>query len=246
MTSPFILTRLEDHILTIEFNRVEKKNAITSDMYATMRETLEDAAHNDDVHVVLLRGKDGIFTAGNDLDDFNNRPKDGPSQGHQFLRVIQKFEKPVIAEVAGLAIGIGVTVLLHCDLVYVAENTRLRMPFVNLGICPEAGSTYLLPQRAGHLAAAELFLLGDFFSPQEAREHGICNRVCSEADLTDFVWEQAQKLANQNPRAVQETKKLMKLGSTEAAADQIETESVIFNQLLQSDASRQARANTIK
>ncbi len=246
MTDAPIQISQEDAILVIELNRAEKKNAITSDMYAALRNALEEADQNDDVRVILLRGKGGVFTAGNDLGDFNNRPKDGPSQGHRFLRVLQQVKKPIIAEVQGLAIGIGVTLLLHCDLVYADAETRFRLPFVNLGLCPEAGSTLLLPLKAGHRAASELLLLGDFFSAEQALQNGILNAVLPAEELNGFVKEQAKKLAAQNPQAVLETKRLLKERWDVPTAARIEQECEIFDRLLKSDASRAARAQTLK
>jgi len=246
MSEQFIKTRIQDHVQIIELDRVDKKNAINNDMYARMRTMLEDGDANTDVRVILIRGKGGIFTAGNDLGDFNNRPKNGPSKGHLFLRALHHVKKPLIAQVEGLAIGIGVTLLLHCDLVYAASNARLRLPFVNLGICPEAGSTLLLPQKAGHRAASELFLFGDYFTPEEGKEHGIVNRILPPDEIDDFVWEQTQKLVQQNPQALIETKRLMKAHLQDATTDQIEAEAITFNQLLQSDASKNARKETLK
>jgi len=246
MSEQFIKTHVQDHVQIIELDRVDKKNAINNDMYTRLRTMLEDGDANTDVRVILIRGKGNVFTAGNDLGDFNNRPKNGPSKGHLFLRTLHRVKKPLIAQVEGLAIGIGVTLLLHCDLVYAASNARLRLPFVNLGICPEAGSTLLLPQKAGHRAASELFLLGDYFTPEEAKEHGIVNRILPPDDIHDFVWEQAQKLVQQNPQAVMETKRLMKAHLQDATTDQIEAEAITFNRLLQSDASKTARKETLK
>lgn len=246
MTCPHILTNVKDNIQIIEFNRVEKKNAITNDMYQALKLSLEEAEENTDVHVILLRGQGDIFTAGNDLADFNNRPKVGPSFGHQFLRTLQQVKKPIIAEVEGLAIGVGVTLLLHCDLVYVAEQTRLRLPFVNLGLCPEAGSSLLLPLKAGHRAASELILLGDFFTATEAVDHGIANRVLSEDDIHAFTWQQAIKLAAQDPTAITESKKLLKAQHHEASAQRIEEEAVVFKRLLASENSRKMRAKTLE
>ncbi len=246
MTENFIQSHIQEHVCIIELNRVEKKNAITNDMYERLRTCLEEADANGDVHAILLKGKGRIFTAGNDLDDFNNRPKDGPSNGHLFLRTLNRIKKPIVAQVEGLAIGIGVTVLLHCDLVYISKDTRLRMPFVSLGICPEAGSTLLLPQIAGQRVASELFLLGDFFSPQEAKEHGIVNRIVPTDEIDNFVWEQTQKLVRQSPQALIETKRLMKARLQDATFAQIEAEAITFNQLLQSDASKNAREKALK
>ncbi len=245
MTSPHILTTLQDHIQIVTISRIEKKNALTSDMYEALRTAIKTADNNPDVNVILLRGADGVFTAGNDINDFNNRPKDAPSSGQQFMHSLHETQKPIIAQVEGLAIGIGTTMLLHCDLVYVAQDARLRLPFVNLGLCPEAGSSLLLPKRAGHRAASELLLLGDFFSADEAVEHGIANRTIGPDAIADFVWEQALKLAAKDPTAVRESKRLLKTQYADACTVQIKAESVVFNRLLQSDASRKARANTL-
>ena len=245
MTHPHILTSLRDQVQIIEISRIEKKNALTNDMYHALRTEIEGADLNPDVNVILLRGAGGVFTAGNDIHDFKNRPKDAPSPGQQFMHAMNRTAKPIIAQVEGLAIGIGTTMLLHCDLVYVADGTRLRMPFVDLGLCPEAGSSLLLPMRAGHRGASELLLLSDFFTANEAVAHGIANRVLPGDEIADFVWAQALKLAAKDQTAVRESKRLLKSPYADACTKQIDAESAVFSRLLQSETSRKARANTL-
>lgn len=245
MTSPHILTSVREKVQIIEISRIEKKNALTNEMYQALRNAIEDADSDPAINVILLRGANGVFTAGNDIGDFNNRPKDAPSPGQQFMHAMHRTEKPIIAQVEGLAIGIGTTMLLHCDLVYVAKETRLRMPFVNLGVCPEAGSSLLLPMRAGHRGASELLLLADFFTAEEAVLHGIANRALDQDEIADFVWARAVELAAKDPTAIRESKRLLKAHYADACTKQINEESLVFSRLLETEASRKARANTL-
>ena len=151
-----ILNHIDQGVMTLTFNRVDKKNSITSAMYADLADALEQAQQNAQVRVVLIQGHETIFSAGNDIADFlNNPPADQNSPVFRFLRNISTFPKPVLAAVAGPAVGIGTTLLFHCDLVYAGDNAAFSMPFVNLGICPEAASTLLVPQLMGYQRAAE-------------------------------------------------------------------------------------------
>ncbi|MGB1010225.1 MAG: enoyl-CoA hydratase [Thiolinea sp.] len=228
-------------IMSIQLNRPEKRNAITHAMYDTMRAALIDADAHDDVRVIVLHGVEACFTAGNDLADFDTRRSDGLSKGAEFLLAMHEVKKPVIAAVSGLAVGIGVTLLLHCDLVYAADDARFRMPFVNLGLCPEAGSTLLLPAMSGQRAASELLLLGGFFDAEAAIKNGLVNQSMPADQLLAFAFERARQLADQPPEALLETKRLLKSGSYEAVKQRILDESAVFGRLLQSDASKVAR-----
>ena len=177
MSHPNILVDSKDGVVTIEISRREKKNAITSDMYRAMSAALSRARDDSHARVVVLRGQEDMFTAGNDLADFLQRKVGDPSAAIPFLHLIAGFEKPIVAAVAGNAVGIGTTMLLHCDLVYAADNTRFQLPFVNLALCPEGGSSLLLPRVAGYQRAAELLMLGEPFDATTAREAGFVNRV---------------------------------------------------------------------
>ncbi|MDO8439273.1 MAG: enoyl-CoA hydratase, partial [Telluria sp.] len=195
-----ILTSIADGILTIEFNRPERKNAITAVMYQTMADALVAADTDAAVRAVLIIGKPEIFTAGNDLDDFmkNSKPVEGvPAEERpvfQFMRALSGCSKPVVAAVSGAAIGIGTTLLMHCDLVYASESAKFSMPFAQLGLCPEFASSMLLPQVAGYQRAAEKLLLGEAFLAQEALQMGIVSRVLQADELVAFAKGQAAKL----------------------------------------------------
>ena len=183
-----ILTQIEQGVLTITFNRPEKKNAITQAMYQAMADALRAAEQDNAVRAIILTGQPGIFTAGNDLEDFmkNAASIANPSAVppvYQFMRALNECGKPVIAAVSGAAVGIGTTLLLHCDLVYLADNAKLSMPFSQLGLCPEFASSLLVAQAAGHARAAEKLLLGEAFAAQEAFEMGIVTKVLPAAEL---------------------------------------------------------------
>jgi enoyl-CoA hydratase/carnithine racemase len=203
-------------LLSIEFNRLERKNAITAAMYQSMADALLEAEQDSAVRAILIAGKPEIFTAGNDLDDFmkNSAPIPGvPSENRpvfQFMRALHGSTKPVIAAVAGAAIGIGTTMLMHCDLVYCADNAKFSLPFTQLGLCPEFGSSLLLPQLAGTPRAAEKLLLGEAFGAQEAFEMGLVTRVLPAAELRAFAEQQAGKLVALPAASIRTTKALMK------------------------------------
>lgn len=202
---------LKDGIYLIRFNRPEKKNALTPAMYTAMVEGLQKADSDDKVRVVMLTGTDGCFTSGNDLLDFMQTPPTGAeSPVMQFLDAISRFRKPVIAAVNGNAVGIGVTMLLHCDLVYAAGSAIFQFPFVNLGLCPEAGSTLLMPLMMGHQRASQLLLLGEPFGPEEACSAGIVNAVLPGSELLEYARKKALQLAAQPAAAVRLAKSLMK------------------------------------
>ncbi|MGH8446764.1 MAG: enoyl-CoA hydratase [Solimonas sp.] len=211
MSNDHIVTELQDRVLTIRLNRPDKKNAISGAMYKAMAEAFTAAATNDEVRVILLTGTPDSFSSGNDLADFLNTPENaGGNVIAQFMQSMIDTAKPIVAAVSGLAIGIGTTALLHCDLVYAAEKTRFQMPFVNIGICPEFASSLILPALMGHPRAAELILLGEMFSAAKAREYGIVNDVLPDADVQAHARAQALKLAAQPPNAMRTSKALLK------------------------------------
>ena len=195
-----ILTETKDGILRIEIDRPDKKNALTAAMYQAMADAIKAAEADAKVRVVLIHGKADLFTAGNDLQDFlDNRPRDDDRPAFQFLRNISRAQKPIVAAVAGAAVGIGTTMLLHCDLVYAAPNARLQLPFVNLGLVPEAASSLLLPALIGYQRAAELLLLGEPFSAQKAKEIGLVTEVVPEDQLFDTAMAQAKSWRRSPP-----------------------------------------------
>ncbi|MGZ8291356.1 MAG: enoyl-CoA hydratase-related protein, partial [Telluria sp.] len=196
-----ILTTKADGILTIEFNRPERKNAITAAMYQSVADAINEAETDSAIRAILITGKPEIFTAGNDLPDFllNSKPVEGvPPEARpvfQFMRALSGATKPVVAAVSGAAVGIGTTMLMHCDLVYAADNAKFSMPFSQLGLCPEFASSLLFPQLAGYPRAAEKLLLGEAFLAQEAFDMGLVSKVLPLAELLPFAQGQAAKLA---------------------------------------------------
>jgi enoyl-CoA hydratase/carnithine racemase len=206
-----IQSEIQDGILTVRINRPEKRNALTTAMYGSLADALLRADHEPSIRVVLLTGCDDCFTSGNDIADFIAFPPSGSdSPVLRFMHAIMGAEKPIIAAVSGVAVGIGTTLLLHCDLVYAANTALFQMPFVNLGLCPEAGSTLLLPLLMGHQRASELLLLGHQFTASRAEQLGIVNAVLPPEDLLRTAHTTAKQLAAQPAAAVRLTKSLLK------------------------------------
>lgn len=240
-----IQTAISDGVLTIEFDRLDKKNAITAQMYQQMADALRDGAGDDAVRAILIRGKPEIFTAGNDLDDFLRRPPASADDAQkapvfQFLHEISHAGKPVVAAVSGAAVGIGTTMLLHCDLVYASDTARFSLPFAQLGLCPEAASSLLLPRLMGYQRAAEKLLLGEAFDAEEAQRIGLVTRIVAAAELHDFALAQARKLAALPASSLRETKALMKRGEMAAVEARMAEEGEVFRRLLQSPEAREA------
>jgi len=236
-----ILTHTADGVMTITFNRLDKKNSITSAMYTAMADALTQAAGQDAVRVVVIQGHETIFSAGNDIADFlNKRPTNEEAPVYRFLFGISSFPKPIIAAVCGPAVGIGTTLLMHCDLVYAGDNAAFSMPFVNLGLCPEAGSSLLVPQMLGYHRAAEALLLGEPFMAEAALEVGLVNRIVPPLEANTFAQAQARKLALKPISALVETKRLMKMGQAAQVKQQITEESASFGRMLGEPAAREA------
>lgn len=212
MSSTDLIQReFSDNILTLRINRPDKKNALNLAMYQGLADGLRQADGDDTVRVILVCGTDDCFTSGNDLADFLGAPPTGvDSPVMQFLIAISEARKPVVAAVNGLAVGVGVTMLLHCDLAYAGNGASFQMPFVNLGLCPEAGSTLLLPRIMGHQRAAELLLLGETFSADKACSLGIVTEVCPDCDVQAYARKKALQLASQPAAAVRLAKSLLK------------------------------------
>ena len=230
----------KDRIARIELARLEKKNAITTEMYVQMAEALAAADADPGVRSVLIHGAKDCFTAGNDLSDFLKRPPGAKSPSWRFFEVLPALQKPIVAAVGGPAIGIGTTLLLHCDLVYATPETRFQLPFVGLGIVPEFGSTYLLPLLAGYQRAAELMLLGQPFTAEKAREVGIVTAVVPQAELLERAGKAAAALAELPPESIRLTKRLMKSAHAAAVKQQIGEEGRIFVERLASPEAKQA------
>lgn len=240
-TSPHVRVEIDGGICTITFHRPRKKNALTVAMYEAIVAGFDAARSRADVRVILLRGSEGVFTAGNDLADFMQAPPTGPdSPVARLLSNLVACEKPIVAAVQGVAIGIGVTMLLHCDLVYAGENARFQMPFVNLGLCPEAASSYLLPRLMGHQRAAELLLLGEPFSAAVAHEYGLVNQVLADEAVLDRAQQIAGVLAKKPPKAIRESKRLMRAGQREAIERAMAAEAEVFVAGLRSPEAAEA------
>jgi len=236
-----ILTEIKDRVLRIEIARPEKKNAITVAMYAAMADALETAGRDPGVRVVLIHGARDCFTAGNDLKDFLERPphsEDSPVS--RFLRGISTFGKPLIAAVNGAAVGIGTTMLLHCDLVYAAPGARFQLPFVSLGLVPEAGSSFLLPYIGGYQRAAELLLLGQPFGPAKALAAGFVTEVIPEDELFEYARDAALGVAALPPAAVRQTKALMKQRYATRVTEAMKEEGAVFRERLASPEAKEA------
>jgi enoyl-CoA hydratase/carnithine racemase len=236
-----ILTHIDAGVMTITFNRLDKKNSITSSMYAAMADAVAQAGADPAVRVVVFQGHESIFSAGNDIGDFLNQPPSTQeSPVFRFLRGIATFEKPVLAAVAGPAVGIGTTMLFHCDLVYAGDNAAFSMPFVNLGLCPEAASSLLAPRMFGYHRAAEALLMGEPFFAEAALEVGLVNRVVPPTEVNGYTQAQARKLAAKPLTSLIATKRLMKGGQQQEVLQKMDEEGQSFGRMLREPAAKEA------
>lgn len=236
-----ILTSSDAGVMTITLNRVEKKNAITSAMYTAMADALQSAADDTDTRVIVFQGQETFFCAGNDIGDFlNHPPTAGDAPVYRFLKTISTFPKPLVAAVCGVAVGVGTTLLLHCELVYAGDNAAFSLPFANLGLCPEAASSLLAPQMFGYHRAAEVLLLGEPFKADAALAMGLVNRVVPAAEANAMAQAQARKLATKPMSSLLEIKRLMKKGQAANVAQQMADEGVSFARMLQEPAAKEA------
>lgn len=236
-----IQTDLSDRVLTIRINRPAKKNALTLAMYEELTAALNRASTDDEVRAVLITGGPACFTAGNDLMDFlNTPPTSADSPVVQFLPTLRAFAKPLVAAVCGVAIGIGTTLLLHCDLAYAGTNARFHLPFVDLGLVPEAGSSLLLPQMLGQRRAAELLMLAEPFGAEQALAMGFVNGVFEPEEVEKVARSRALLLAAKAPTALRETKRLMKVAQAELMAKTMDTELAVFGAQLQGPEAAEA------
>ncbi|MFD2096413.1 enoyl-CoA hydratase [Corallincola platygyrae] len=245
--SSHITQQVSQGVLVLTFNRPEKRNALTQEMYQSLTDALEQASQNDEIRVVMFQGASNCFTAGNDLKDFlaMNQPPESLPVVH-FLRALMYFEKPLVASVTGAAVGIGTTLLLHCDLIYAAEDSRFQLPFTQLGLVPEAGASVLLPQLAGYPRAAELLFLGDMFDTETAREIGLINKVLDDDDVLSYGLQQAQRLAAMPSEAIYASRKLLRQPRRKALKRSLEAELTCFFNALASDASKSAIEKALK
>ncbi len=236
-----ILVHTEAGVCTLTFNRPDKKNSITAAMYSAMADALQAAQDDAQVRCVVFQGNEAIFSAGNDIADFlNNPPATTESPVFRFLRGIAQFPKPLIAAVCGPAVGIGTTLLFHCDLVYAGDNAAFSMPFVNLGLCPEAASSLLVPQMLGYHRAAEALLLGEPFMAEAALEVGLVNRVLPPLEVANYAQTVARKMAAKPISSLIETKRLMKQGQLKQVMAVMAEEGVSFGRMLGEPAAKEA------
>ncbi len=236
-----ILIDTADGVMTLTLNRVDKKNAFTQAMYATCAAALEQAQGDSAVRTVVIQGHATVFSAGNDIADFlSGAPATQDSPVFKFLRAIAQFPKPLVAAVCGPAVGIGTTLLLHCDLVYAGDNAAFSLPFVNLGLCPEAASSLLVPQMMGYHRAAEALLLGEPFMAEAALEVGLVNRIVPPTETNAVAQAQARKLAAKPLQSLLETKRLMKQGQMALVLATMAQEGDTFGRMMQGPAAKEA------
>jgi enoyl-CoA hydratase/carnithine racemase len=238
-----ILTSRRGAVMAIEFNRPQRRNALTAAMYQSMADALRAAEADDSVRVVLFHGQPDVFTSGNDVEDFIQRPPTGEDSAvFRFLTAVSGAAKPLVAAVNGPAVGLGTTLLFHCELVYAGDNARFILPFTALGLVPEFGSSYLLPLIAGYQRAAELLLLGEPFGPEAAREAGFVTRIVPAAETLDVAWKAAERLAALPANSVRTTKSLLKAAHRAAIESQMRAEGEHFRRMLGEPAAREALA----
>jgi enoyl-CoA hydratase/carnithine racemase len=238
-----LLTERSEGILRVQFNRPAKKNAMTAAMYIGLADLLVEADKDDNINVVLLSGAGDSFCAGNDLEDFvKNPPGPGDSPQARLITALISFRKPLVAAVHGVAIGGGTTILTHCDFVYAAENTKFQIPFINLGLVPEFGSSYLLPRQIGYLQAAELIMLGAPFNAARANELGLVTAVVPDTNLMAKATETAQTLARKPAVALRSCKDLMKRPHHEQLVHAVANELIEFAMRVRSAETKEAIA----
>jgi len=236
-----IVTELAGSILRVQLNRPTKRNAMTSAMYVALAGIFSEAANSENTRVVLWHGAGDSFSAGNDLEDFlKNPPGPGNFPQARLMEALVNFDKPLVAAVHGAAIGGGTTMLTHCDFVYAGESTKFQMPFINLAVVPEFGSSYSVPARIGHLRAAELILLGGPFDARRAAELGLVTQVISDKDVLARATETAGKLAAKPPRALQASKRLMKQPFREQIKAAMKAENEEFSAQVRSEDAKEA------
>ena len=238
-----ILSHVEAGVMTLTFNRLARKNSLTAAMYSALADALAQAQADDTVRVVVLQGDETVFSAGNDIADFLNAPPAGEDAPvFRFLRQIATFPKPLVAAVCGPAVGIGTTLLFHCDLVYAGDNAAFSMPFVNLGLCAEGASSLLVPQMFGYHRAAEALLLGEAFYAEAALEVGLVNRVLPPSETNAQAQAVARKLAAKPLSSLVETKRLMKQGQQAQVLQVMSQEGAVFGRMLREPAAKEAFA----
>lgn len=243
-----IESRQDNHVLEIALNRPDKKNAVNSEMYERLVELLDQAESDDSIRVVVMKGRGGNLTSGNDLGEFQEVPEDADETiaAYQFVKTIALFEKPLITQVEGYAVGLGATMLLHSDLVIADEDSQIRFPFVDLGVVPEAGASLLLPMMAGYQKAAEIIFSADFLSAEEGKEIGFVNEVVEPDNLEQRVQEHSNMIASKAPGSLRATKRLMKDNFRDDLEETIDREMKTFHERLMTDEAMEAIAATME
>jgi enoyl-CoA hydratase/carnithine racemase len=238
--SDFLIDTSEG-VTTLSFNRPEKKNSLTAQFYADLAVAINAATADEAVRVLVIQGHETVFSAGNDINDFlNNPPSTLDAPVFSFLNAIRDFPKPLLAAVCGPAVGVGTTMLLHCDFIYAGDNALFALPFVNLGLCPEAGSSMLLPQRIGHVRAAQALMLADPLNAETALEWGLINAVLPPSEVTAYARQQALKLAAKPLTSLIQTKRLMKRAYAQTLPAHMDEEAQTFGPMLTQPAAREA------
>lgn len=242
MSEQPILQIIQDGVMTLQFNRNSKKNAITAEMYQLLADGLNQASESPEVQLVKIIGSDSAFCAGNDLVDFlENPPNEDSSPVWQFLFALSDCRKPLIAGVNGPAVGVGTTLLLHCDLVVASQTAVFMMPFVSLGLCPEAASSLLLPKQCGIKKASEWLLLGERFDATEAANFGLINKAVNTADeVTAQIDAWTKKLLKLPVESIEITRSLLRGADTSSVQQRMKQEGEYFKQLLKSDSAQAA------
>jgi enoyl-CoA hydratase/carnithine racemase len=238
-----IVTERSEGVLRVQLNRPAKKNALTSRMYVTLADTFNQAGEDEGTRAVVWHGAGDSFSAGNDVEDFlKNPPGPGESPQARLMNALVDFEKPLIAAVHGAAIGGGTTMLMHCDFVYAGESTKFQLPFINLALVPEFGSSYSLPARIGHVRAAELILLGLPFNARRAADLGLVTRTVPDQDVLSTAFETARNLALKPADALRASKRLMKQSFREQIKAAIKAENEEFSMQVRSADAKEALA----
>ncbi len=241
-----ILTTENQGVFTITLNRTDKKNALTNDMYKQLCQYFDYAEQTPSIHCVVIQGNEQCFCAGNDLHDFIQCSADDELAALDFINVLSEFTKPLVAGVAGVAVGIGTTLLLHCDMVIAANNSKFKLPFTQLGLCPEAGSSLLLTQKVGPNKAFELMVLGNTFNAEQALSYGITNQTCQPEELLALTADVAQAIASLPVESVMTSRKLIRQANKVALSQIMSAESQAFSHLVKSEECKNILAKFFK
>jgi enoyl-CoA hydratase/carnithine racemase len=241
-----ILTEQQNNVLIITLNRIDKKNALNTSMYQQLSALFLQANDDNTVHCVVIQGDNQCFCAGNDLQDFIASSQSENLAAFDFIKILAEFQKPLIAAVAGPAVGIGTTLLLHCDMVFTTDTAKFKLPFTQLGLCPEAASSLLLPLRLGHNKAFELLVLGNMFNGQQALEFGIANQLCASEELLATAKQAALTIAQLPQDAVLTSRRLIKQATHAQVLNTMNAEAKEFSSLVKTDTCKNILASFFK